>query len=72
MVVLVVKNRLPVQENARDLGLIPGSGGSPGGGNGNPLQYSFLEGYRPWSHKELDMQKYTAEWLRTVLHSLPL
>ena len=26
--------------NARDLGLIPGSGRSPGGGNGNPLQYS--------------------------------
>ena len=29
--------------NARDLGLIPGSGRSPGGGNGNPLQYSCLE-----------------------------
>ena len=28
---------------ARDLGLIPGSGRSPGGGNGNPLQYSHLE-----------------------------
>ena len=29
--------------DARDMGLIPGSGGSPGGGNGNPLQYSCLE-----------------------------
>ena len=29
--------------NARDLGLIPGLGRSPGGGNGNPLQYSCLE-----------------------------
>ena len=29
--------------NARDLGLIPGSGSSSGGGNGNPLQYSWLE-----------------------------
>ena len=28
--------------NAGDLSLIPGSGRSPGGGNGNPLQYSFL------------------------------
>ena len=28
--------------NAGDLGLIPGSGRSPGEGNGNPLQYSFL------------------------------
>ena len=26
-----------------DLGLIPGSGRSLGEGNGNPLQYSFLE-----------------------------
>ena len=32
--------------NARDTGnvsSIPGSGRSPGGANGNPLQYSFLE-----------------------------
>ena len=29
--------------NAGDLGLIPGSGRSPGEGNGYPLQYSFLE-----------------------------
>ena len=29
--------------NAGDLGLIPGSGGSPGGGNGNPLQYFCLK-----------------------------
>ena len=35
----VVKN-LPA--NAGDVGLICGSGRSPGEGNGNPLQYSFL------------------------------
>ena len=29
--------------NAGDLGSIPGSGRSPGEGNGNPLQYSSLE-----------------------------
>jgi len=29
--------------NAGDLGLIPGSGRSPGEGNGKPLQYSCLE-----------------------------
>ena len=43
--------------NAGDLGSIPGWGRSPGGGLGNPLQYSCLEnphgqkslvGYRPW------------------------
>ena len=35
------RTRLPVQET-RDVGLIPGLGRSPGGGNGNPLQYSCL------------------------------
>ena len=29
--------------NAGDQGSIPGSGRSPGGGHGNPLQYSYLE-----------------------------
>ena len=29
--------------NVGDLGLNPGSGGSPGEGHGNPLQYSCLE-----------------------------
>ena len=29
--------------NAGDPGLIPGSGRSPGEGNGNPFQYSYLE-----------------------------
>ena len=36
----VVKN-LPA--NAGNTGTIPGFGRSPGGGNGNPLQYSWLE-----------------------------
>ena len=31
--------------NARDPGSIPGSGRSPGKGNGNPLQYSCLENF---------------------------
>ena len=29
--------------NAKDLGSIPGTGGSPGEGHNNPLQYSCLE-----------------------------
>ena len=50
--------------NVRDLSSLPGSGRSPGGGHGNPLQYSCLEnpidrGAR-WARvygvaKELDM-----------------
>ena len=46
--------------NTGDLGLIPGSGRSPGEGNGNPLWYSCLEnsmgrgamvGYNSWVAK---------------------
>jgi len=32
-----------VVRNLRDVGSIPGSGRCPGGGHGNPLQYSCLE-----------------------------
>ena len=47
----------------REAGSIPGSGRSPGGGRGNPLQYSCLEnsmdrgasaGYSLWGRKESD------------------
>ena len=40
---VVVKNRPADAGEARNAGLSPGLGGSPGGGNGNPLQYSCLE-----------------------------
>ena len=40
---LVLKNLPANARDIRDLGSIPGSGGSPGGGHGNTLQYSFLE-----------------------------
>ena len=48
-------------EDTRDVGLILGSEKSPGGGNGNPLQYSFMGNpmdwgagglYSPWGCKE--------------------
>ena len=42
-VVLVVKNPPAIAGSIRDMGSIPGSGRSPGGGHGNPLQYSCLE-----------------------------
>ena len=40
---LVVKNLPASAGDIRDMGLIPGSGRAPAGGNGNPLQYSCLE-----------------------------
>ena len=42
-VALVVKNLPDNVGDARDAGSIPGLGRSPGGGHGNPLQYSCLE-----------------------------
>ena len=35
--------------NGRELGSIPGSGRSPGGGNGNPLQYSCPDREAWWA-----------------------
>ena len=42
-VALVAKNLPANAGDVKDMGSIPGSGGSPGGGNGNPLQCSCLE-----------------------------
>jgi len=52
-VVLLVKNLPANAGDIRDLGSIPGLGRSPGGGHGNPLQYSCLEnphGQRSLAH----------------------
>ena len=40
---LAVKTLVCQCRKCRDIGLIPGSGKSPGGGHGNPLQYSCLK-----------------------------
>ena len=66
-VALVVKNPPANPGDSRNPSLIPGSGGSPGGRHGNPLQYPCLEnptdrslvGYSPWGGEESD----TTEWL---------
>ena len=41
--VLVVRNPPANEGDIRDVGSIPELGRSPGGGHGNPLQYSCLE-----------------------------
>ena len=60
----VVKNPPANAEDAGDESSISGLGRSPGGGNGNPLQYSCLgysrgqrslAYYSPWSFRESDM-----------------
>ena len=55
----VVKDLPANAGDVRDPGSIPGSGRSPGGGNGNPLQYSCLKN---------SMDK--GAWQATV-HSVP-
>ena len=62
----VVKNLPANARDIRDLGLIPESGRSPGGGHGNPLQYSCLKNSMdrgvsnsPWGCKESDMTEAT-------------
>ena len=63
--------------NSGDLGSNPGLGRSPGGGHGNPLQYSCLEnphgqrglvGYSPWNHEEWDTTKHY--WHKCALDTL--
>ena len=67
-VALVVKNLTANAGDIRDVGSILGSGRPPGGGHGNPLQYSCLEnphgqrsleGYSPKGHKESDITEAT-------------
>ena len=65
---LAVKNLPANVGDIRDMGLIPVSGRSPGGGHSNSLQYCCLEnprrqrilvGYSPKGHKELDTNEAT-------------
>ena len=64
----MIKNPPANAGDIRDEGSIPGTGRSPAGGHGNPLQYSCLgkfhgqrrlAGYSPWGHKELDTTEAT-------------
>ena len=53
-VAVVVKTPPANAGDVRDAGSVPGSGRSPAGGNGNPLQCScleFLSGILPWTEK---------------------
>ena len=52
----VVKNPPVSAGDTRDTGSIPGLGRSPGGGSGNPLQYSCLRNLM--DRKELDITEH--------------
>ena len=66
---LVVKNLPANAGDAKDMGSIPGSGRSPGGGNGTPTPLFLtgklhgqrsLVGYSPWGRKEWDTNEHTS------------
>ena len=63
----VVKN-LPA--NTGDAGLIPGSGRFSGGGNSNPLQYSFLENPMKRGTQQATVHGVTKESAMTVTKQL--
>ena len=64
-VVLVVKNPPANAGDTRNTGSIPGSGRSPGEGNGNPLQYSCLE-----NSMDRGAKWATVHWVARVRHDL--
>ena len=74
----MVKNPPANAEDTGDLGLIPDSERSLGGGNSNPLQYSCLENsigrgawqasYSPWGLKEAETTEHIHTHQGSVLH----
>ena len=71
----MVKNLPANAGDTGDAGLIPGSGRSPGGGNGNPLQYSWLEkpmdrgAWRATVHVVAKRQTQMSDQVHTCVHT---
>ena len=66
--------------SAGDVGSVPRLGRSPGGGNGNPLQYSYLENSMHrgawwaavWGREESDTTEHTRAFWTTILGQISL
>ena len=72
-VVLVIKNLPANAGDVRDVGSIPRLGRSPGGGHGNPFQYSGLENLmdrRAWWAAVHGVVKSQTQLKRLSMHSL--
>ena len=69
--VLGVENPPADAGDSTDMGLIPGSGRSPGGGNGSPLSYSCLGNHtdrgawRAIVHEVTKSQTWLSDWAYT-------
>ena len=77
----MVKNPPANARDERDSGSIRGSGGSPGVGNGKPLQYSCLENSNDrgvwWAEvhgvtKESDTTQYSTDPYKSSQRALPM
>ena len=72
---LVVKNPPVNAWDVRDTGLIPGSGGSPRRGQGNPLQYSSWK--IPWTEepgglRSIEWQRVEHDWSDWCMHVIAI
>ena len=74
----MVKNLPANAGDAKDVGLIPGSGRSPGVGNGNSLQYSCLENsmdrraWRATAHGGLKVEHTAHIHIHVNMHKNPI
>ena len=69
---LLVKNPPGNAGNIRHVSSIPGSGRSPGGGHGNPLQYSYLDNPMDrgaWWASVLGVAKIPHGWCDLSMHA---
>ena len=58
--------------DVRDVGSIPGSGRGPGGGHGNPLQYSCLENAMDRGGWQATVHGVTKSWTQLKQLSTPV
>ena len=71
---LVIKDPPASSGDIRDMGSVPGAGRSPGGGHGNPLQYSCLENPTDrgaWQAIIHKLQRDRYDW-RDLAHTHPI
>ena len=67
--VLAVKNPPANAGATGDMGSIPGSGRSPGGGNGNPLQYSCWDNPMNGGGRRATVHTVAKSWTRLSTHT---
>ena len=65
----MVKNPPAKAGDTGDAGSIPGLGRSPGGENGNPLQYSYLENPMNRGTWQATVHGFTKSWTQQTSHT---